>query len=200
MVARRPSEFEIIDELLLATKQLLRRLEEVKAAEAHGERDHGRPRPRSASSNRTIFKLKLAAVYNAIVKEAEAQLAKLGEPEAHKQETHEQEASALPSQGHVADQILTERRLSERRTRGSNLRFPCPLSQLRKNMVATINRRERHYVTTMSTSADISFYKCRSTGMLRNSRDSYPAPRHWTGTRSKALHLLKETPTGYMRR
>jgi hypothetical protein len=45
----------------------------------------------------------------------------------------------LSSQGHV-DQIPAERRLSKRRTGGSNLRFPCLLSQLRKNMVITIQQ------------------------------------------------------------
>jgi hypothetical protein len=89
------------------------------------------------------------ATSKAIVKESEAHIAKLEKQETHEAEgheseerepeTHEQEVSVLSSQGHV-DQILTERWLSERRTGGSNVHFPCLLSQLRKNMVATIQQ------------------------------------------------------------
>jgi hypothetical protein len=48
----------------------------------------------------------------------------------------------LSNRGHV-DQILMERRLSERRTGGSNLRFPCLISQLRKNIVITIQQAQQ---------------------------------------------------------
>ncbi|CAN9217790.1 unnamed protein product [Alternaria alternata] len=167
MAARHPSDSESIDALLAAAKQLVRQLEEVKSAEAHHERAHSRPGPRSASSKQSICKSDLAAAFKAIVKEAQAQLTKLGELETreveghepeereaetqerqtHERETHEREAqeretyeqrvSALPRQGHV-DQTPTERRLSERRTGDYNLRFPCLLSQLRKNMVVAI--------------------------------------------------------------
>jgi hypothetical protein len=92
--------------------------------------------------------LDLAATFKAIVKEAQARLIELGEiethepethePEIHEQETYEREVSVLLSQGYVVDQIPTERRLSGRRTGGSNLPFLCPLSQLRKNIVITI--------------------------------------------------------------
>ena len=167
MAARHPSDSESIDALLAAAKQLVRQLEEVKSAEAHHERAHSRPRPRNASSKQSICKSDLAAAFKAIVKEAQAQLTKLGEletreveghepeereaetqerqiheretheRETQERETHEQEVSALPRQGHV-DQIPIERRLSERRTGDYNLRFPCLLSQLRKNMVVAI--------------------------------------------------------------
>jgi hypothetical protein len=143
----------------VAAKKLVRQLEEVRSAEAYDEHDHGRPRPRSTSSKRSISKSDLAATFKAIVKEAQAQLANLGELETHEPERHEPETqvqqtqmqqtkeqqtkeqgvSVLSSQGHVG-QISTERQLSERRTGGSNLRFPCPLSQLRKNMVVTIQK------------------------------------------------------------
>jgi hypothetical protein len=156
MVARRPSEYESIDRAIAAAKQLVRQLEEVRSAEAHDEHEHehDRRRPRSTSSKRSISKSDLEATFRAIVKEAQAQLAKLGELETHdlvpelegrvqptqEQPTHEQEVSVLLSQGHVVDQIPTERRLSERRTEGSDLRFSCLLSQLRKNMVVTIQQ------------------------------------------------------------
>jgi hypothetical protein len=71
MVARHPSEYGFIDTLIAAAKQLLRQLEEVKSAEAHDERAHGMPRPRSASSKRSISKSDLAATFKAIVKEAQ---------------------------------------------------------------------------------------------------------------------------------
>ncbi|RAQ98941.1 JmjC-domain-containing protein [Stemphylium lycopersici] len=182
MAARHPSDSESIDALLAAAKQLVRQLEEVKSAEAHHERAHSRPGPRSASSKQSICKSDLAAAFKAIVKEAQAQLTKLGElktreveghepeereaetqerqtheretheretqeRETHERETHERETqeretyeqgvSALPRQGHV-DQTPTERRLSEHRTGDYNLRFPCLLSQLGKNMVVAI--------------------------------------------------------------
>jgi hypothetical protein len=150
MAARRPFDDESIDALIAAAKQLVQQLEEVKSAEAHHERAHSRPRPTSASSKQSISKSDLAATFKVIVKEAQARLAKLGEvethepethePETHEQKTHEQEVSVLLSQGHVIDQILTERRLSERRTEGSDLRFSCLLSQLGKNMVVTIQQ------------------------------------------------------------
>jgi hypothetical protein len=136
--ARRPSGYKFIDALIAAAKQLLWQLEEVKLANAHDKRAHGRPRPRSASSKRSIPKSDLAATFKAIVKEAQAQLAELGKLETHEPETQEQEVSVLSSQGQAADQIPTEQLLSERRTGGSNLRFPYLLSQLEKNMVATI--------------------------------------------------------------
>ncbi|CAN9245675.1 unnamed protein product [Alternaria alternata] len=167
MAARHPSDSESIDALLAAAKQLVRQLEEVKSAEAHHERAHSRPRPRNASSKQSICKSDLAATFKAILKEAQAQLTKLGElktreveghePEereaetqerqTHERETHERETqeretyeqgvSALPRQGHV-DQTPLERRLSERRTGDYNLRFPCLLSQLGKNMIVAI--------------------------------------------------------------
>ncbi|CAN9185976.1 unnamed protein product [Alternaria alternata] len=167
MAARHPSDSESIDALLAAAKQLVRQLEEVKSAEAHYERAHSRPGPRSASSKQSICKSDLAAAFKAIVKEAQAQLTKLGElktreveghepeereaktqerqtheRETHKRETQERETYeqgvlALPRQGHV-DQTPTERRLSERRTGDYNLRFPCLLSQLGKNIVVAI--------------------------------------------------------------
>ncbi|CAI9635563.1 unnamed protein product, partial [Alternaria burnsii] len=157
MAARHPSDSESIDALLAAAKQLVRQLEEVKSAEAHHERAHSRPRPRNASSKQSICKSDLAATFKAIVKEAQVQLTKLGELETreveghepeerkaetqerqtHERETQEREVSAPPRQGHV-DQTPTERRLSERRTGDYNLRFPCLLSQLRKNMVVAI--------------------------------------------------------------
>lgn len=155
MVARRSSEYKPIDTLIAAAKQLLRQLEEVKSAEAHDEHAHGRPRPRSTSSKRSTSRQDLAATFKAIVKEAQAKLAELGELETHKAEghepeereaetqewqTHKQDVSVLPSQEHVAGQIPTEQRMSERGIEGSNLRFPCRLSQLRENMVATIQQ------------------------------------------------------------
>ena len=150
-----------------AARQLTWQLEEIESAEAHHERAHSRPRLRSASSKQSICKSDLAATFKAIIKEAQAQLTKLGEletreveghepeereaetqerqiheretheRETQERETHEQEVSALPRQGHV-DQTPTERRLSERRTGDYNLRFPCLLSQLRKNIVVAI--------------------------------------------------------------
>jgi hypothetical protein len=90
-VARRPSDYESIDTLIAAAKQLLRQLEEVKSAEAHDERDHGRPTPRSASSKWSTSKSHLSAVLKAIAKEAQAQLANLEELETHEPERHEPE-------------------------------------------------------------------------------------------------------------
>jgi hypothetical protein len=141
MAARHPSDSESIDALLAAAKQLVRQLEEVKSAEAHHERAHSRPRPRNASSKQSICKSDLAATFKAIVKEAQAQLTKLGELETREVEGHEPEEREAETQerqqGHV-DQIPIERRLSERRAGDYNLRFPCLLSQLRKNMVVAI--------------------------------------------------------------
>jgi hypothetical protein len=159
MVARHPSDNESIDALIAAAKQLVRQLEEVSSAEAHDEHDHDRRRPRSTSSKRSISKSDLAVTFKAIVKEAQAQPAKLGELETHEserhepethepetqeqqtheRETHKQEVSLLLSQRYV-DQTPTERRLLEYRTEGSNLRLPCLLSQLRKNVVVTIQQ------------------------------------------------------------
>ncbi|CAN9182107.1 unnamed protein product [Alternaria alternata] len=136
MAARCPSD--------TAAKQLVRQLEEVKSPEARHERAHSRPRPTSASSNQSICKSDLAATFKAIVKEAQAQLTKLGELETREveehepqereaktqeqqtreRETHEQDFSALPSHEHI-DQTPTERRPPERRIEGSDLRFPC---------------------------------------------------------------------------
>jgi hypothetical protein len=79
MVARRPSHNESIDALIVAAKPLVRQLEEVRSAEAHGEHDHGRPRLRSTSSKRSISKSDLAVTFKEIVKEAQSQMAKLGE-------------------------------------------------------------------------------------------------------------------------
>jgi hypothetical protein len=87
MVARRPSEYKSTDTLIAAAKQLLQRLEEVKSAEAHDERAHGRPRLRSTSSKRSTSRQDLAATLRAIVKEAQALLADLGELETHEAET-----------------------------------------------------------------------------------------------------------------
>jgi hypothetical protein len=81
MAARRPSDNEPIDALLAAARQLVWQLEEVKSAEAHHERAHSRPRPRSASSKQSICKSDLAATFKVIIKEAQAQLTKLGELE-----------------------------------------------------------------------------------------------------------------------
>jgi hypothetical protein len=117
MAARRPSDNEPIDALLAAARQLVWQLEEVKSAEAHHERAHSRPRPRSASSKQSICKSDLAATFKAIIKEAQAQLTKLGELETreveghelqereaqtqeqrtHERETYAQDFSALPS-------------------------------------------------------------------------------------------------------
>jgi hypothetical protein len=86
MAARRPSDNESIDALIVAAKQLTQQLEEVKPPEAHDERDDSRPRPGSAFSKRSIPKPNLAANFKAIVKEA--QLAKLGELETHEPERY----------------------------------------------------------------------------------------------------------------
>jgi hypothetical protein len=122
MVARHPSEYESTDTLIAAAKQLLRQLEEVKSAEGHDERAHGRPRPRSTSSKRSTSKSDFLAKLKAIAKELDGHIANLErqetheteghEPEGHEPEereaetqeweTHEQDGSALPSQGHVA--------------------------------------------------------------------------------------------------
>ncbi|CAG5174661.1 uncharacterized protein ALTATR162_LOCUS7834 [Alternaria atra] len=109
-------------DFLSAAKQLLRQLEEVKSAEGHDERAHGRPRPRSTSSKRSTSKSDFLAKLKAIAKELDGHIANLErqetheteghEPEGHEPEereaetqeweTHEQDGSALPSQGHVA--------------------------------------------------------------------------------------------------
>jgi hypothetical protein len=98
MVARRPSHNESIDALIVAAKPLVRQLEEVRLAEAHGEHDHGRPRPRSTSSKRSISKSDLAATFKEIVKEAQAQMAKLRELETHEPERHEPETQEQQTQ------------------------------------------------------------------------------------------------------
>lgn len=81
MAARHPSDSESIDALLAAAKQAVWQLEEVKTVGAHRERAHSRPRPRSASSKQSICKSDLAATFKVIIKEAQAQLTKLGELE-----------------------------------------------------------------------------------------------------------------------
>jgi hypothetical protein len=91
MVARHASDNESIDALIAAAKQLVRQLEEVSSAEAHNEHDYDRRRPRSTSSKRSSSKLDLAVTLKAIVKEAQAQPAKLGELETHESERHEPE-------------------------------------------------------------------------------------------------------------
>jgi hypothetical protein len=75
-----------------------------------------------------------------IAKEMEAHIAKLEKRETHEPETYEEEDSVPSRQEHVANHIPTERRLSQRRTGGSNVHSPCLLSKLRKNMVATIQQ------------------------------------------------------------
>jgi hypothetical protein len=107
MAARHPSDSESIDALLAAAKQLVRQLEEVKSAEAHHERAHSRPRPRNASSKQSICKSDLAAAFKAIVKEAQAQLTKLGELETREVEGHEPEEREAKTQ---------ERQIHERET------------------------------------------------------------------------------------
>ena len=175
MVATPPNEEQLIGDLIVDTKELLRGIKEFQAVnaaeargrprEAHNKRDHSRHRPRSPPSKRPTSVLKLVARYKGIAERFLARLAETEkretqqlkrhgpdiqeretleeatpEQETPEQETPEHEVSALPSQGHVAGQIPTERRLSKRRTGNSDLRFPCLPPQLGKNMVATIHQ------------------------------------------------------------
>ena len=212
MVAQSPAKERNLDDVIADTEELLQEFKKLKAAdaaEAHDERDHGRfkeahgershsdPRPRSASSKRSSSIFVLLARYRKIVDELNARVAKLEElaelqthasvghePEEREigtseqdtpeqdtpeqdtpeqdtpeqdtpeqdtpeqdtfeEDTHEQdtpeEDTSTPSQGHVTNQIPEERRRSGRGTQSSNLRFPCLLPQLRKNMVATIQQ------------------------------------------------------------
>jgi hypothetical protein len=78
---RRPSDNEPIDALSATARQLVWQLEEVKSAEAHHERAHSRPRPRSASLKQSICKSNLTATFKTIIKEAQAQPIKLAELE-----------------------------------------------------------------------------------------------------------------------
>ena len=107
-------------------KQLIWQLEEIESAEAHHEHAHSRPRLRSASLKQLICKSDLAATFQTITKEAQAQLIKLVELETHEveeyklqereaqtqeQRTHEWETyardfSALSSHEHI-DQTPT---------------------------------------------------------------------------------------------
>jgi hypothetical protein len=200
MAARRPSDNEYIDALIVAAKQLPQQLEGVKPPEAHDERDDSRPRPRSASSKRILeavhsqtescSKFQGDCQRSATCKTRRARDARAGATQTSGTRTRHTRAGDTQAGGlgalrqeHVADKIPTERRLpelrlSERRTGGSDLLFHACFHSLGRTWLPLSNRCETHQATTMSTSADISLCKCRSARMSRNLRNSCAAPRH----------------------
>jgi hypothetical protein len=156
MTPRHSLESDSLDSLLSAARELVQQLERVKSAGTHHERAPGRRR-RRATQEQSVDKPHFTALFRAISAKALAYVAELEGQETHAEETHEdEEPHEEPHEKTHEDEELHEEpheqthkepheqtlerhpRLSERNTRASNLRFPCRLSQLGKNMVGTI--------------------------------------------------------------
>ena len=156
MTSRRPLESDSLDSLLSAARELVQQLENVRSAGTHHERAPGRRR-RRATQEQSVDKTRFTAIFRAISEKALAYIKKLEEQELHGQETHEETPAESQEETHAETHEQTpaapheeihaetpeqtpERHqgLSECNAKASNLRFPCNLAQLGKNMVATI--------------------------------------------------------------